>query len=1473
MNKEYKIKLDLNKKLYNKKMAFNQFDENVNDFYIEVTKNNKVVKDLNKSIITLVAIKPNSEVDAQFIEVKEGQIYADLKPSMCDLVGNYQAKAMIVLEGEIVTTDTINYSVNEDKIISRLNDDVVSDERFTLFTDALARLSTIESSEEQRIVNEAERILSEENRKIEEAKRVEAELVRQHEEADRTKYDAIRESNENIRKQNESIRLANETNRIDEESKRVEEENKRKLAEEERKANYNFMTEDEERRRSEANAHKEAENLRVQAETNRVNEEAKRRTTEQARVSAENTRVGNENVREANEVARQNNETKRVEAETQRQSRYNSFIVDAEANANSFENYTNTAKANEEERKANELDRKSQEDRRVSNEVERISNENTRKANEVIREENEISRQNTFTNKVNEVDEKISELNTTKDNFISSINTKVDNKISELDTAKSDMTTTVSNKLNDVENRFNALTSSQQQDAEVIDARDGETSLKARLDRDIEKAKQVYVNVEGSHISTDSSSGYAKDVEILGNTIQDASNLADIRSVGDTVEGQELYEIPVLSVGKNLIYTDSEKWVLGSWNQWDYNMVDSTNTITLYDYLNVSSYLQCIISIDSNWKYQMSFYNANKERIYIDDSFGLYTSSSKQINFATVTNEKISYMRVNLMKTDESNINTSDIQSAKLQLEEGTVATPYEPYIEDKLTILSPVQLEKVGDVADRIIEKDGVWGVEKNIMTKNINSKEYSITTTVLEPGGSRRMLFELPNAKDTNSETPISNFNTIPYNDSWDTKVDAVSFGLDGKYFLVYLFIEDYTVDKYIKKLDNLNIITKYPTTTPQFIPLPHDQQVKLRTFANKTNISFGCEIEGSIKAQVPKSIGATVNTHTEQINNLNKELDRVKKLEESTVSTVTTESDFTTVEATSNGYFEDVKLEGKTLVNLVYGSRAGNSWLEITSLRYDITGKTVTVINNSDKKISFQLSLLDNTYYGGFVVNPYSSRVFNVSQEHKFRMIQGRYEVGWISDDLDKFKKLILILEGDHTQNPPSYFEGLKSVGDGVDEIVVESVKGDGNLFDVDKVVSTSPSYFRCMEYIQYGNGSKPTYLMDSFEPNTQYSFRFKASSSTTTRVIFNCNYTDGTSDKWEMPVVGANVVSEGKFTSKLGKSIQSVGSFYSDGGLITLYIDGTCINKGDNSIPYVPHRADKKPLLYYNNETQAWEKPILRQWDSIEKHANGKYYYHQRSGEVVLNGSEDWIKWGTSDFESCFKVRMKNSTMAKELTVICDKFVYLSDEQFQVTDECIATGSGYIHFSINKSKLPTQDVQGFKQWLQANNVTVVYQLAQEKVYECTNIDLITYANETNYVVSSGAIVPKSTLKVHNNISNVVSLLQKKVSLLESNVTSYMITQNRLMLASRYNADTVSFKVDVASFSDTFEYDNDLYELILNNILVGKDNYNREYIENLIIFYWMDFVISDEMYSTLFEIIEEQHNPNIEEETPLI
>ena len=126
-------------------------------------------------------------------------------------------------------------------------------------------------------------------------------------------------------------------------------------------------------------------------------------------------------------------------------------------------------------------------------------------------------------------------------------------------------------------------------------------------------------------------------------------------------------------------------------------------------------------------------------------------------------------------------------------------------------------------------------------------------------------------------------------------------------------------------------------------------------------------------------------------------------------------------------------------------------------------------------------------------------------------------------------------------------------------------------------------------------------------------------------------------------------------------------------------------------------------------------------------------------------------------------------------------------------------------------------------------------------------------------------------------HNNISNVVSLLQKKVSLLESDITSYMITQNRLQLSSTYSADSVTFKVDYSVCSENRSqenYDTDLYNLILNNILVGKDNYDYDHMFNIIMDYASWSQISWDQFDILVGIMDLQHNPPIEppiEEVP--
>ena len=1465
MNRKYNLKLDLQFRCNNSTMKFDEFDNNTSDFFIRVTRAGELI-DISKAIVTLVVIKPDNSVDAQFVDIDSNRAYCDLKPTMKNLVGKYEAIASITVDGETVNTGIDNpiiYEVTENKFLRQLNQKVVTEERFTLLTDMINRLSTIEISEEQRVINEAERILSEENRKIEEAKRVEAELIRQHEEADRAKYDATRESNENIRKQNESIRLANETNRIDEEVKRVEEENKRKLAEEERNANYNFMTEDEDRRRSEANAHKEAEKLRAQAEITRVNEEAKRRTTEQARVSAENTRVNNENIRKTNEETRQNNETKRVEAETQRQNRYNSFITDAEANASNFENYTNTAKVKEEERKSNELDRKSQEARRVSNEVERISNENTRKANEVVREKNEASRQNTFTNKVNEVDKKIieinttkdnfvssintkvdtkiSELNTTKDNFVSSVNTKVDSKISELDNTKSDMATSINNKVNEVENRFNALTSKQQQDAEVIDARDGETSLKARLDRDIEKAKQVYVNVEGSYISTDSSVGYLKDVKILGNTIQSASNLADIRSVGDKIEGQELYEIPVLSVGKNLFDGIIEMGDISATGE-----EVASKTATRTSFIRIKKGINYVVSgnrINSSSWTKIMHYDINKKFIATK-----YSVDSTVDGFIKVVKHNPNQEQWNF------------------QIEEGTQPTPYEPYIEDKLTILSPVQLEKVGDIADRLIEKGGVWGVEKNIKTVVFDGTVVNGDVSSNFPSDNSSMFYIVFTDTANDSVLICDKFPNKNISHISNRNVEGVFVSVNGSnnafYFRIFndkLPTQD--VQGFKQWLSENNVTIKYKTVNPSFIPLPHDQQIKLRTFANKTNISFLTEIEGTIKAQVPKSLGATVNTHTEQINNLNKELDRVKKLEESTVSIVTTESGFTTVEATSNGYFEDVKLEGKTLVNLAKqptnNGSINNQYATISTVTNIKPSTEYTYIIRNNGSETLKLYLNHNGGFDWFDLDVEANSTV-IGKARTLPTIDGDIWLSLSKAETAEQNLQVVLLEGDHTQNTPSYFEGLKSVGDGADEIVVSSVKGDGNLFDKKNIHlnkflqangdETSVEGWFVSDYIKVADTCYIKGLINI------------ASSNLARICVYNQNKTFKTllSQPLNTTLNISSFIENGDYI-RITEKIEQVDSIV------------VCKNEISNQI----YQSDKKRLLYYNEETQAWEKPILREWDSIEKHANGKYYYHQRSGEGVFDGSEDEKWWDTSEYgserENTLEFRGHANNILRNLeknNLVCDKFNFVANIWNKDAEGIGCVENNSIDIRIPKSKLSTQDTAGFKQWLQANNVTVVYQLAQEKVYECTNIDLITYANETNYVVESGVLSPRTTLKVHNNISNVVSLLQKKVSLLESNVTSYMITQNRLMLASRYNADNVTFKVDYPSMMSEreVEIDYDLFKLIQDNIIVGPENYDVDKMLEIMDLYAMIGFITWEMWDYLYEVIDIQINPVI-------
>ena len=154
--------------------------------------------------------------------------------------------------------------------------------------------------------------------------------------------------------------------------------------------------------------------------------------------------------------------------------------------------------------------------------------------------------------------------------------------------------------------------------------------------------------------------------------------------------------------------------------------------------------------------------------------------------------------------------------------------------------------------------------------------------------------------------------------------------------------------------------------------------------------------------------------------------------------------------------------------------------------------------------------------------------------------------------------------------------------------------------------------------------------------------------------------------------------------------------------------------------------------------------------------------------------MFNGSEDW-KDRTGDYASDTQSRFSLSFNIKpcdsgKKNLICDKYEVLGALGLasSVTDNgiCQHTSGSQLYITVPKTTLSE-----FEEWLQANPTTVVYQLAEEKVYECTDLDLITYADETNLVIKSGVLNPKVTLKVHQNITNIITILQNKVSVLEN------------------------------------------------------------------------------------------------------
>ena len=338
-----------------------------------------------------------------------------------------------------------------------------------------------------------------------------------------------------------------------------------------------------------------------------------------------------------------------------------------------------------------------------------------------------------------------------------------------------------------------------------------------------------------------------------------------------------------------------------------------------------------------------------------------------------------------------------------------------------------------------------------------------------------------------------------------------------------------------------------------------------------------------------------------------------------------------------------------------------------------------------------------------------------------------------------DTSKITKMsnVLVLEGDYvTGNPPipAFFKGMESafeqelVTDEKDEHYGKykvNVKAVGkNLLDETKGVINS----------SLGNSKT---MCIKVKPNTTY--------------VYSSSVYKGAIAMYKLPSIVDNDTSiqelgnmgYKEFSIVDGKSFTT----HSSTNYIFMNYDGTSnvqIEIGTKATEYEPYKENN--ITFYINE------PLRGIGDIKDKVyvKEDKVVVERNCGSVTFDGSndEDWRYWKNSflqkvrtiDFYAIYNNKKQGTN------VLCNSFASSSSSyMYDIQGMSGLGGSGLnIWVSIDKIKLQTQDVAGFRKYLQQNPTTVVYQLAtpvyEEVEYSNNRLTLNTYNNSTLFYNSN-------------------------------------------------------------------------------------------------------------------------------------
>lgn len=489
---------------------------------------------------------------------------------------------------------------------------------------------------------------------------------------------------------------------------------------------------------------------------------------------------------------------------------------------------------------------------------------------------------------------------------------------------------------------------------------------------------------------------------------------------------------------------------------------------------------------------------------------------------------------------------------------------------------------------------------------------------------------------------------------------------------------------------------------------------------------------------------------------------------------------------VSESTNGYIQDLKLYGRSLINHVikrepFRSTSNIAYASITKSVPLIDGEVYTFIPYNLPPFIKQMYLGNSDASGVYVPRTMNLKATKFIAKDSLPIdfaIPHFYADSGVtitSEQLIELEKSkFIIVKGDLTSNPPPYFEGLVNVANNeglnittcnsnlFDESLLNDRLEDDGYYHFKSLGNTRSSFF-------FGIVDKNNKQITTMTPNNGIDLTYINLEGCKVLIGLNGDIKD---DKILLPISNFPI---SNFPIYKGCDYEIINPNH-------IRVKSIFIQKGYDNPKYTTHKSNKKPFLFKDSDNK-W-KPIIKlrgiNENNCDTFDSTKNKYTKIIKEVTEEGEGNWQVADGSKAKTIMFLRMfteseKCEMLNNNTNILCDKFkskyVYSLDEEGIFINRTTESSNGGVYIRINQNRLETRDVPGFNRWLQNNNTTYQYKGDKELTYECLDILTRAFRDKTMLSIDSGAIdpgisyyVPTGFLSADNSISEKVETLDK-------------------------------------------------------------------------------------------------------------